>query len=183
MEGPMTNNGSDMKRKELADLIEHLLELHRLQRARVDWLRNGDGNSKKIPTICLSQKEHNLMKWLTDDQWEWLEGTDMLNPMIENYFAHPFSSEFTNTDLGFLEKFSREFINKWMNNCFLYGGLSEAHYFQYRRYQGPRPRRFACNFLHIKKKKLLGSPGGDKLEADNGGVEWHHSSLNSKDAC
>jgi hypothetical protein len=77
MNGPMTDE-NDAKAKELANLVEILLEqeeIHWLQHSRVNWLSQGDKNTRFFHQFASARRNKNMIKRLKDDSKEWVEGT------------------------------------------------------------------------------------------------------------
>jgi hypothetical protein len=77
MNGPMTDE-NDAKAKELANLVEILLEqeeIHWLQRSRVNWLSQGDKYTRFFHQFASARRKKNMIKRLKDDSKEWVEGT------------------------------------------------------------------------------------------------------------
>jgi hypothetical protein len=77
MNGPMTDE-NDAKAKELANLVEILLEqeeIHWLQHSRVNWLSQGDKNTRFFHQFASARRKKNMIKRLKDDSKEWVEGT------------------------------------------------------------------------------------------------------------
>ena len=77
MSGPM-NDESELKRKELSELIEFLLELeeiHVMQRSRAEWLKHGDRNTSFFQAFASARHKKNLIKKINDDQGNVMEGT------------------------------------------------------------------------------------------------------------
>ena len=64
MSGPMIYE-NDQRGKELAELVEYLLEMEEIQwmqRSRADWLKNGDRNTVFFSGFCIGKKEKELCK-------------------------------------------------------------------------------------------------------------------------
>ena len=80
-----------MKQKELAVLIENLLEqdeIYWAQRARVSWLRRGDQNSSYFQHFASARRRRNLIKKLKGVGNVWIEGNLYnLKPLIRDYFS------------------------------------------------------------------------------------------------
>ena len=69
MAGPM-NDDSDVKRRELAELIEYLLELEEIQtrqRSRATWLTSGDRNTAFFQAFASARRKRNYVKKLKDE--------------------------------------------------------------------------------------------------------------------
>jgi hypothetical protein len=106
MNGPMIDK-NDAKSKELADLVEILLdqeEIHWLQRSHAYWLSQGDRNTRLFHQFASARCKKNMIKRLKDDSEEWVEGTKPLKPLIFQYFSNLFTSEVQETDPAVLEK-------------------------------------------------------------------------------
>ena len=106
MAGPM-NDDSDVKRRELAELIEYLLECEEIQtrqRSRATWLTSGDRNTSFFQAFASARRKRNYVKKLKDEAGNWLEGMPGLNTHIQNYFTHLFTSEVQHTNPNLLQK-------------------------------------------------------------------------------
>ena len=115
MSGPM-NVENDEKAKEMAELIELLLqqeELHWLQRSRANWLKQGDRNTKNFHQFATARRKKNMIKKLRGDDNEWVEGTEMLKPLVFQYFSNLFMSEVQETDPTLLEKIQVKVLPIW----------------------------------------------------------------------
>jgi hypothetical protein len=98
---------SEAKAKEIADLIEMLLEQEEVrwfQRSRANWLQQGDRNTSFFHNFASARREKNYIKKLKNSDGDWVEGTDMLNPLVFYYFSNLFTSEVHGIDPKFLEK-------------------------------------------------------------------------------
>ena len=107
-----------VKKKELAELIEYLLELEEIQvmqRSRANWLKYGDRNTGFFQAFASARRKKNFVKRLKDDEGNWLEGMPELNNHILNYFSHLFSSEVQHTDPALLQKVQHK-VSDQMNN-------------------------------------------------------------------
>lgn len=110
MSGAM-NAESEAKRKELAQLVEYLLELeeiHQMQCSRVNWLHNGDRNTQFFHLFASARRKRNRITRLKNNQGQWVEGNNQLNTLIKSYFSDLFSSEVHGTDPGYWRKFTGE---------------------------------------------------------------------------
>jgi hypothetical protein len=106
MNGPISDE-NESKAKEMADLIELLLEqdeVYWAQRSRADWLQFGDRNTSFFHNFASARRKKNRITKLKNDDGDWVEGTDPLKPLILNYFANLFTSEVQGTDPAILEK-------------------------------------------------------------------------------
>lgn len=100
MTDPITDE-SEKKRKELAELIEFLLELeeiHYMQRSRANWLKFGNRNTGFFQAYASARRKKNLIKNLKDTDGNIVEGTVPLSEHIQNYFNGLFSSEVQQVD-------------------------------------------------------------------------------------
>jgi hypothetical protein len=106
MNGPM-NVENETVAKEMAELIDLLLkqeEMHWMQCSRANWLRHGDRNTSFFHHYATARRKKNFIKKLKNDQGEWSEGTDQLNPLIFHYFANLFMSEVNELDPAMMDK-------------------------------------------------------------------------------
>jgi hypothetical protein len=98
---------SEAKAKEMADLIEMLLEQEEiswLQRSIANWLQHGDRNTTFFHNFATARRKKNFIKKLKNEANAWVEVTDMLKPIVFNYFSNLFSSEVQATDPALLKK-------------------------------------------------------------------------------
>jgi hypothetical protein len=61
----------------------------------------------KIPlfhNFASARRNKNYIKKLKSDEGDWVEGTEMLKPLVFQYFSNLFASEVEGTDPEFLEK-------------------------------------------------------------------------------
>ena len=110
-----------MRRKEIAELIEYLIELDEIQmmqRSRANWLKYGDRNASFFQAFASAWRKKNYVKRLKDGGGCWIEGMPELNNHILNYLTQLFSSEMQHTDPSILEKVQRE-VTEQMNNFLL----------------------------------------------------------------
>jgi hypothetical protein len=106
LSGPMSDE-NDAIAKEMANLVELLLEqeeVHSMQRSRANWLQFGDRNSSFFHNFASARRKKNYIKKLKDENNNFVEGTELLKPIILNYFSNLFTSEVHETDPAVLEK-------------------------------------------------------------------------------
>jgi hypothetical protein len=106
MRGPLSDD-NEQKKLVLAQQIEKLLEQEEIkwnQRARANWLQNGDRNTAYFHSFASARKKRNFIKKLRDANGNMVEGTENLNPLVSDYFTTLFSSEINRIDPDFLEK-------------------------------------------------------------------------------
>jgi hypothetical protein len=106
MRGPI-NQETERRKHEISNLIEKLLEQEEIkwnQRARANWLQNGDRNTAYFHSFASARKKRNFIKKLRDANGNMVEGTENLNPLVSDYFTTLFSSEINRIDPDFLEK-------------------------------------------------------------------------------
>jgi hypothetical protein len=109
------------KAKELSELVEIILEreeLHWLQRARANWLTQGDRNTKFFHQFASARRKRNMIKKLKGDDDQWVEGTALLKPMILDYFSSLFTSEVDEVDPAVIEKVQTK-VTTQMNESLL----------------------------------------------------------------
>ena len=126
MNGPISDE-SEAKAKEMANLIELLLEqdeVYWAQRSRANWLQYGDRNTAFFHNFATARRKKNTIKKLRGEDNSWVEGTDMLKPLILNYFANLFTSEVQATDPAVLEKIQPK-VSQAMNDKLLAPFTSE----------------------------------------------------------
>jgi hypothetical protein len=93
--GQITND-SEARAKEMANLIELLLEQEEIywsQRSRANWIHHGDRNTSFFHNFASAGRKKNFIQKLKDDNDQWVEGMDDLKPFVLNYFTNLFSSE------------------------------------------------------------------------------------------
>jgi hypothetical protein len=98
---------NDAIAKEMANLVELLLEqeeVHWMQRSRANWHQFGDRNSSFFHNFASARRKKNYIKKLKDENNNFVEGTELLKPIILNYFSNLFNSEVHETDPAVLEK-------------------------------------------------------------------------------
>jgi UDP-2,3-diacylglucosamine pyrophosphatase LpxH len=106
MNGPLSAD-NDIKAKELANLVEILLEQEEIywsQRSRANWLQHGDHNTTFFHNFASARRKKNLITKLKNHEGDWVEGTEMLKPLILSYFTNLFTSEVQATDPAVLDK-------------------------------------------------------------------------------
>jgi hypothetical protein len=106
MNGPLSvENGR--KAKELTNLVELLLEQEEVywsQWSRANWLQLGDRNTIFFHNFASARRKKNMIKKLKDNDGNWVEGMELLKPLVYDYFSNLFSSEVQVTDQEVLEK-------------------------------------------------------------------------------
>jgi hypothetical protein len=98
----------------MAKLIELLLEqeeIRWLQRSRANWLQHGDLNTNFFHNFATARRKKNYIIKIKGDDGDWVEGTQMLKPLVFQYFSNLFSSEVQDTDPAFLEKITPKVTN------------------------------------------------------------------------
>jgi hypothetical protein len=106
MRGPLIAD-TEREKHQLAKLIEKILEQEEIkwqQRSRANWLQNGDKNTAFFHSSASARKKKNHIKQLKDPTGAFVEGMDLLNPIIENYFTNLFATDSPAMDPNFLEK-------------------------------------------------------------------------------
>jgi hypothetical protein len=120
MRGPLNPNDNQRK-KELAQLIENLLEQEEIkwcQRSRTNWIQNGDRHTNFFHNYATARKKKNFIKRINNATGDFLEGTDNIKPLVLDYFTNLFASGNNVIDPNFLEKISPR-ITSEMNSKLL----------------------------------------------------------------
>jgi hypothetical protein len=120
LSGPMSDE-NDAIAKEMANLVELLLEqeeVHWMRRSRGNWLQHGDRNSSFFHNFASARRKKNYIKKLKDEDNNFVEGTELLKPIILQYFSNLFTSEEYETDPAVLEKIVPR-ISQYMNDKLL----------------------------------------------------------------
>lgn len=90
-----------MAQKELLVRLELLMEQEELmwvQRARANWLKHGDRNTKFFQQFASSRKKRNTICGLVDDLGVRHEDRNTMCCMVQDYFTHLFQSEIQEID-------------------------------------------------------------------------------------
>jgi hypothetical protein len=106
MTGQITDE-SEARAKEMADLIELLLEHEEIywsKRSRANWIQHGDRNTSFFHNFASARRKKNFIQKLKGDNDQWVEGMNDLKPFVLNYFANLFSSEVNETYPTVLDK-------------------------------------------------------------------------------
>jgi hypothetical protein len=67
-------------------------------------LQNGDKNTSFFHSFASARKKKNHIKKLKDPTCQFVEGTDLLNPVIVSYFTNLFSTDNSTIDPIFMDK-------------------------------------------------------------------------------
>ncbi|CAN6557042.1 unnamed protein product [Malus baccata var. baccata] len=81
--------------REKSQLIDNLRvqeESYWCQRSRVNWLRDGDANTKFFHHSTLHRRRRNTIVKLKDEDESWVERPDQVRRLVEHHFAESFSS-------------------------------------------------------------------------------------------
>ncbi|XP_073067166.1 uncharacterized protein [Primulina eburnea] len=92
---PLKASSNERRINELENIIEKLVmqeEMHWKQRARTNWLVQGDGNTKFFHSFASQRKRSNHIKGLIDDNRQWVEAEKDIADVMLNFFANLFSS-------------------------------------------------------------------------------------------
>jgi hypothetical protein len=117
MRGPI-NPENEQRKKEISELIEKLLEQDEIrwnQRARANWLQNGDRNTSYFHSFATARKKRNCIKKIKNTNGDFVESNDNLNPVIQNYFTNLFSTDNIAVEPGFLEMITPK-VTQQMND-------------------------------------------------------------------
>lgn len=67
------------------------------QRARLDWLHDGDNNTKFFHSVASGHKKANCLDRLRENMGRWVEEADQICEVVTNYFT----DVFTNSNLPY----------------------------------------------------------------------------------
>jgi hypothetical protein len=74
------------------------------QRARANWLQHDDKNMAYFQGFASARGKKNFIKTLKNENGQFVEGTENLNPVVVNYFTNLFSLKVNVTDPAFTDK-------------------------------------------------------------------------------
>ena len=98
--GPMTEANTESQ-KEIMVRLELMLEqeeIHWFQRARANWLRQGDRNTSFFHNFATKRRKKNTIKGLMDENGQRQENEVAMRNIIQNYFENLFTSEVGDPD-------------------------------------------------------------------------------------
>jgi hypothetical protein len=102
--GPMIDANTESQ-KEIMVRLELMLEqeeIHWFQRARANWLKQGDRNTGFFHNFATKQKKKNTIKGLLDDRGRGQEDGVIMCNIVQSYFENLFKSEVGDLDLSIL---------------------------------------------------------------------------------
>jgi len=106
---PMTEANTESQ-KEIMVRLELMLEqeeIHWFQRARANWLRQGDRNTSFFHNFATKRRKKNTIKGLMDENGQRQENEIAMRNIIQNYFENIFTSEVGDPDPSVLADVSR----------------------------------------------------------------------------
>jgi hypothetical protein len=89
-------NADRLEIRAVTDKMNELLyrkEMMWLQRSRIDWLREGDRNTKFFHSKAVWRARKNKIKKLRDDSGAWQENTKIMGRMATDYFKNLFKAD------------------------------------------------------------------------------------------
>jgi hypothetical protein len=93
----LTNMNADrMEIRAVTDKMNELLyreEMMWLQRSRINWLREGDRNTKFFHSKAVWRARKNKIKKLKDDNGVWQDNVQVMGQMATNYFKKLFEAD------------------------------------------------------------------------------------------
>ena len=102
--GPMTDANIESQ-KEIMVRLELMLEqeeIHWLQRARANWLKQGDRNPSYFHNFATKRRKKNTIKGLVDHNGMMQKDGEVMCNIVQDYFENLFTSEVGEPDLGVL---------------------------------------------------------------------------------
>ncbi|XP_073046081.1 uncharacterized protein [Primulina eburnea] len=116
-------NNNHFRIQEVQKKIEKLIdqeEVHWNQRARVNWLQNGDRNTKFFHTTASQRKRTNCIKCLLSDNGEWCTSIQDLANISKDYFEKLYASNQPSTfDIEAVTSCTEKVVNARMNEFFV----------------------------------------------------------------
>ncbi|CAN6559258.1 unnamed protein product [Malus baccata var. baccata] len=86
------NQDEIREKSQLIDDLRVQEESYWCQRSRVNWLRDGDANTKFFHHSTLHRRRRNTIVKLKDEDGSWVERPDQVRRLVEHHFAESFSS-------------------------------------------------------------------------------------------
>jgi hypothetical protein len=148
----MSMNADRREIRAVADEMNELLyreEMMWMQHSRINWLREGDRNTKFFQNKAVWRARKNKIKKLKDDNGIWQENSKVMGQMAINYFKDLFVVEENLVTDPVLELFEEKIthdMNDQLCMDFLDKEISDA-LFQIGPLKAPRPDGFPARFF------------------------------------
>jgi hypothetical protein len=160
----MNMNADRMEIRAVTDKMNELLyreEMMWMQRSRIDWLRDGDRNTRFFHSKAVWRARKNRIKKLRDDNGEWQANSAVMGQMATDYFKNLFQAETPLQSAPLLEIFAEK-ITMEMNEklCMEFSDreISDA-LFQIGPLKSPGPDGFPARFFQrnwgILKEEII----------------------------
>ena len=94
-EGESIGGRGHSRVKALTVEIQNLMDKEEVmwhQRAKNDWLKYGDQNTKYFHCRAMDRNKRKFISGLEDEQGSWVEGEDQIGALITRYYASLFKS-------------------------------------------------------------------------------------------
>jgi Mg2+ and Co2+ transporter CorA len=107
--GSMTG-ANTTSQKEIMVRLELMLEqeeIHWFQRARANWLKQGDRNTSFFHNFAMKQRKKNTIKGLVDHNGTIQEDREVMCNIVQNYFENLFTTEVGDLDPNVLSNVQR----------------------------------------------------------------------------
>jgi hypothetical protein len=108
-------NADHMEIRAVTDRMNELLyreEMMWLQRSRINWLREGDRNTKFFHSKAVWRARKNRIKKLRDDNGAWQDNVQVMGQMATNYFKNLFEADASIVPDPVLELFEEKITAK-----------------------------------------------------------------------
>jgi ribonuclease HI len=162
--GPMTEANTEAQ-KEIMVRLELMLEqeeIHWFQRARANWLRQGDRNTSFFHNFATKRRKKNTIKSLIDENGQRQEKELAMRNIVQNYFENLFTSEVGEPDPSVLADVNRavtQDMNMGLMAPFTAEEVKKA-LFQIGDYKAPGPDGMHAVFF----KRFWGLVGDDLVK-------------------
>jgi len=132
-------------------------EIHWFQRARANWIKQGNRNTSFFHNFATKRRKKNTIKGLVDHNGMMQEDREVMCNIVQDYFENLFTSEVGEPDLGVLLDVQRNVtpdMNAGLMAQFSYEEVKKA-LFQIGDLKAPGP-----DGMHSLLQEILGALGG-----------------------
>jgi hypothetical protein len=162
----MNMNADRLEIRAVTDKMNELLyreEMMWLQRSRIDWLREGDRNTKFFHSKAVWRARKNKIKKLRDDSGAWQENSKIMGRMATDFFKNLFKADASLAYEPVLDLFDEKItpeMNEKLCEEFSDKEISDA-LFQIGPLKAPGPDGFPARFFQrnwgVLKEEIIGA--------------------------